>query len=245
MQKSNFMKKRMMLFVFALTAVSASFAQSYIEFVPSAGYTFTDRVGYNNTYGKIDGAANLGGSFVFNINRLIGFELMYNHISTNSGLYQYGSYNQGASEISNGNLNLDYIMLGPVQTFNIPNSPVRPFIGAMLGASVFTPGIYGNSSDVKFTWGLQMGTNVYITPRFGLRFKAQLLAPVDGTVGGFYAGTNASGQTVSTYPGDIYQFSLHGGLVIGLGRIMPELQPRRYINRGPRYRPHYPPYPYY
>ena len=239
------MKKRLILLILVLTTATLSFAQTYVEFVPSAGYTFTDRVGYNNTYGKIDGAANLGGSFIFNINRLFGFELMYNHISTTSGLYQYGGYNQNPSEISSGNLSLDYIMLGPVQTFNIPNSVVRPFIGAMLGASVFTPGVYGNSNDVKFAWGVQLGTNIYITPHLGLRFKAQVLAPVDGTEGGFYAGTNSAGQVISTYPGDIYQFSLHGGLVIGLGKVLPPLQPRRYINRGPRYRPRYPPYPYY
>jgi hypothetical protein len=239
------MKKRIIIIAAVLVSATASFAQTYVEFVPSAGYTFNDRVGYDNTYGKIDGGLNIGGSFIFNINRIIGFDLMYNHMSTTSGLYQYGNYNQNATQISHGNLSLDNIMLGPVHTFNIPNSPVRPFIGGMLGATIFTPGAYGNSNDVKFTWGAQLGTNIYFTPWFGLRLKAQLLAPVDGSQGGFYAGNNSSGQSVSTYPGDIYQFSLNAGLVIGLGRELPLLRPRPHVYRRPVYRRRYPPYPYY
>jgi hypothetical protein len=244
-KKLSGMKKRMIVLAVVIICSTKIFAQTYVEFVPTAGYTFNDRIGFNNSYGKIDGSANYGGSFIFNINRSIGFDLLYSHLSTTSGFYDYNNNNQGATKISSGNLNLDYIMLGPVQTFNIPNSPVRPFIGAMLGASIFTPGILENANDVKFTWGLQAGTNIYFNPWLGLRLKAQLLAPVDGSNGGFYAGNNSAGQAVETYPANVLQFSLNAGLVIGLGRELPQLRPHRY-SRRPRYRPAYPPpYRYY
>lgn len=236
------MKKKMIILMAVIICSTEIFAQTYVEFVPTAGYTFNDRVGFNNSYGKIDGSPNFGGSFLFNVNRRIGFDLMYNHVSTTSGFYDYNNQG-GVTKISNGNLNLDYIMLGPVQTFDIPNSPVRPFIGAMLGASIFTPGILENANDVKFTWGVQAGTNIYFTPWLGLRLKAQLLAPVDGSNGGFYAGNNSSGQAVETYPANVLQFSLNAGLVIGLGKEMPLYRPRHY-QRRPRYAPAYPP-PYY
>ena len=58
---------------------------------------------------------------------------------------------------------------------------------------------------------MQLGTNVYVTPRFGFRFKAQLSAPVSGSGGGYYVGSNNSPAYA-----DIYQFSLNAGLVIGL-----------------------------
>jgi hypothetical protein len=238
------MKKKVIVLATLIICSAKIFAQTYVEFVPTAGYTFNDRVGFNNSYAKIDGSANFGGSFLFNINRRIGFDLLYSHMSTTSGFYDFNNNAPGVTKISIGNLNLDYIMLGPVQTFDIPNSPVRPFIGAMLGASIFTPGILENANDVKFTWGVQAGTNIYFTPWFGLRLKAQLLAPVDGSNGGFYAGNSSSGQPVETYPADVLQFSLNAGLVIGLGKEMPLLRPRAHVRR-PRYRPYPPPYRYY
>jgi len=230
------MKRWMLTSTFALLMMSASFAQTYFELMPSAGYTFSDRQNFYNAYGKVDGNVNYGGSVMFNVNRLFGLELLYNHTGTTSGAYQYGE----PTPLSKGNLAIDYFMFGPVQTFNIPGSPVRPFIGAMLGASVFTPGEFGYSTDTKFTYGLQLGTNVYVTPRFGFRFKAQLLAPVSGSGEGYYVGS-----TNSPAYADIYQFSLNAGLVIGLGRVLPELRPRPRPQRPRGYRYRYPPYPYY
>ena len=218
-----------------------AYAQTSVEFIPSAGYTFADRMDFRDTYGKIDGSLNLGGSFLFNFNRRFGLELMYSHMGTTSGIYQYG-FNNGA-QVSSGNLSFDYIMAGPVQSFNIPGSSVRPFIGAMLGAAVLSPGVDGYSNDVKFAWGLQLGTNIYFTPRIGLRLKAQLTAPADASQDGFYAGTDASHAPYVAYA-DVYQFSLNAGLVIGLGRVLPPLRPMPYRRRAPGYRRYYRPYPY-
>ena len=213
-----------------------SFAQTAVELIPTAGYTFASRTDFYNTYGRIDGAFSFGGSVKFNINRSIGIEVLYNHMNTTSGIYQYGDHTQ----LAGGNLGLDYIMIGPVQSFNIPNSTVRPFIGALLGAAVFTPDANsGNSSDTKFAMGFQLGTNIYVSPRVGLQLKAQLLAPVDGAGGGFYFSNYGSGGGINTYS-SIYQFSLGGGLIIGLGRVLPEQVYRRPARRpGPRHYRYY------
>jgi len=216
---------------------SMSFAQAYFEIMPSGGYTFSDRVSDGNTYGKIDGNFNIGGSLMFNVNRRVGFEMMYNHLGTTSGEYYYGQQNQ----ISQGNLAMDNIMFGPVGTFDVPGSPVRPFIGGLMGATIFTPGVTGYSNDTRFTVGAEFGTNVYFNPWFGLRFKAQLLAPLDGSGQGFYVGDHSSGGTAST---GVLQFSLNAGLVIGLGRVMPESRHRPHpAPPRPRYR-YYSPYRY-
>jgi len=235
--KSGSMKKWILTLSAMLVLASASFAQTYFELMPSAGYTFADRQSFYNAYGKIDGNVNYGGSMMFNVNRSFGLEFLYNHTGTQSGAYQYGE----ATPLSKGNLNIDYFMFGPVSTFNIPGSPVRPFVGAMLGASVFTPGQFGYSNDTKFTFGLQAGTNVYVTPWFGFRFKAQLLAPVSGSGEGYYVGSSNSPAYA-----DVYQFSLNAGIIIGLGRVLPEMRPHPRMQSRPRYRYVYPPpYPYY
>jgi len=46
-----------------------SFAQTSVELIPTAGYTFASRTDFYNNYGRIADGLNLGGSIKFNINR--------------------------------------------------------------------------------------------------------------------------------------------------------------------------------
>jgi hypothetical protein len=232
------MKKIAILLPLTILLTAYSFAQTQVELIPNAGYTFASRNDFYDTYGRIDGGLNLGGSIKFNLNRSFGLEVLYNHMNTQSGLYQYG---YGGEKLAGGDLTLDYIMLGAVQSFNIPNSTVRPFLGAFLGAAVLTPGSSPDySSDTKFAMGLQLGTNIYFSPRVGLQLKAQLLSPVDGAGGGFYFSNYGAGSDISAYS-SIYQFSLNAGLIIGLGQVLPEQVYHR--SARPRARPR--PYRYY
>jgi len=234
------MRKTGIILTLTLLIATSSFSQSSVEFIPSAGYTFASRTNFYDSYGRIDGGLNLGGSLKFNLNRSFGIELLYDHMNTQSGLYDYG---YGRNKLSGGDLSLDYIMIGGVQSFTIPGSTVRPFVGAFLGAAVFTPGTSPGtadySTDTKFAVGMQLGTNIYISPRVGLQLKAQLLSPVDAADGGFYFSNFGSGGGISTYS-DIYQFSLNAGLIIGLGRVLPEQVYRARSRRpGPRHYRYY------
>jgi len=218
----------------------SSMAQTTIELIPSAGYTFADQVNFYNYYGRIEGAANWGGSLMFNVNRNFGIELLYQRIDAKSGLYDYGSYHPPFKQTDVG---INYIMAGPVQSFNATGS-VHPFIGALIGAAVFSPGPDDYSSNTKFAWGAQAGANIYVSPRIGIRLKAQLLSPVEGGSGGFYFGSFGSGVGYSTYS-YIYQFGFSGGLIIGIGNILPTPKRRPVNHRRPppprRY--YYSPYP--
>jgi hypothetical protein len=220
----------------ALLIAVSSFGQTSVELIPTAGYTFPARTDFYNTYGRINGGLNLGGSVKFNLNSDFGIEFLYNHMNTQSGLYQYGS----GGKLAGGDLAFDYIMVGAVQSFKIPNSTVRPFIGGFLGAAVLTPGASTTaySSDTRFAVGFQLGTNIYFTPRIGLQLKAQLLSPVDASGSGYYFGNIGPGAGISTYS-DLYQFSLNAGLIIGLGRVLPQ----KVYHRS--YRPRPRPYRYY
>jgi hypothetical protein len=229
------MKKIVLILPLLSLLVITSFAQTSVEIMPTVGYTFADRTDFYNTYGRIDGGLSYGGSIKFNANRNFGVEFLYSHMNTQSGLYQYGF---DGAKVAGGNLALDYIMVGGVQSFGVPNSTVRPFIGAFLGAAVLTPGTSGYANDTKFAVGLQLGTNIYIAPNLGVMLKAQLLSPVDAVDGGFYFSNYGSGTSISSYS-DIYQFSLSAGLIIGLGRVLPEPAHRSYSRPRPRYRYYY------
>lgn len=230
------MRKTGIILVLAVLVTAGAYAQTSIELIPTAGYTFASRTDFYDNYGRVDGGLNLGGSIKFNVNRSFGIEFLYNHMNTQSGLYQYG-YN--GEKLAGSDLTFDYIMVGAVQSFGIPNSTVRPFIGGFLGAAVLTPGMNSDyNSDTRFAIGLQLGTNIYISPRFGLQLKAQMLSPVDATGGSFYFSNYGSGGGISTYS-DIYQFSLNAGLIIGLGRILPEQVYRPARRPRPRYYRYY------
>ena len=229
------MRKILLTLPILLLAAFGSFAQTSVELIPSGGWTFPSNTDFYDSYGRISGAWNLGGSLKFNLNRDFGIELMYNHMNTQSGLYPYG----GGEKYVGGDLQIDYIMIGGVESFNIHNSTVRPFIGGFLGAAVMTPGAdpgYDNSSETKFAVGVQLGTNIYVSPRVGLQLKAQMLSPVDGAGTGFYFSNYGSGAGINTYS-SIYQFSLNAGIIIGLGDVLSE--PVHRVIRRPHARRYY------
>jgi hypothetical protein len=212
------MRKIILILPAILFLSAGAFAQTSVELIPTAGYTFANRTDFYNTYGRIADGLSLGGSIKFNVNRSFGIEVLYSHMNTTSGQYYYGPDH---IPIDQGNLQLDYIMAGPVESFNIPNSTVRPFIGALLGAAILTPDASsGYSSDTRFAVGFQLGTNIYVSPRVGIQLKAQLLSPVDAAGGNFFVSNYGGGAGIDTYS-SIYQFSLSGGLIIGLGRVLP------------------------
>ena len=225
------------LFLAAILLVSArSIAQTSTELIPSAGYTFADRNDYYGAYSRIADGVSYGGSIKFNINRGVGIEVLYSHMNTNSGLYNYGPDH---TPISATNLSMDYIMAGPIQSFTIPNSTVRPFIGAMLGAAIITPAMgSGFSQTTDFAMGFQLGTNIYLSPRTAIQLKAQLLSPVDAAGTSFFFSNYGSGVGINGYS-STYQFSLGGGLIIGLGRVLPAQTYRPARRPHPRYYPRY------
>ncbi len=69
------MKKWILLSGIMCCMFGISFAQSSIEFIPTGGYTFGDKLDFANTFGRIDAAFNYGGSFQFNFNRHMGIEI--------------------------------------------------------------------------------------------------------------------------------------------------------------------------
>ena len=134
----------------------ATQAQTSFEIIPTGGYTFPDQLNFYNSYGRIEGALNWGGSMQFNVNRNFGIELQYTRIDAQSGIYKAGYPSQ--QPISQQNVGINYIMAGPVQSFGFPGSPIHFFFGGLLGAAVFSPGPNDYSTNTKFAWGLETGT---------------------------------------------------------------------------------------
>jgi hypothetical protein len=222
--------------VFVVFSTVRSLAQTAVEFIPQVGYTFPARNDFYGDYGRVAGGLNLGGAVNFNVNRNFGFEVLYNHQSSSSGIYNYGY--DGGAKLTGGDLNQDYIMGGFIFTGTIPYSTVRPFLGVLLGADIITPVAGANyASNAHFAAGLQLGTNIYISPRVGIQLKAQFLSPVN-SAGDAYYYNNYYGGGINPNQ-SIYSFTVGGGLIIGLGHVLQAQQYRPARRPGPHYRRYY------
>ena len=225
------MKKLVLLSGLLCGMIGAGMAQSSIEFIPQGGYTFADQLNFNSTFGRIDAGFNYGGSFQFNFNRHIGFEIMYNRMQVPAKLYNYGAL-PGDMPIYQTSAGINYIMAGPVSSFPLPGSPVSLFFGADLGAAIFTPSPNSFSSNATFAYGFQAGTNIYVDPRFGIRLSARLLGTAPTSSGYYFGGWGDSGGFYGSNPG-IVQFGFNVGFIIGLGKPLPAYQQQQRRYRAP------------
>lgn len=232
------MKKLVILSGLLSCMFGAAFAQSSVEFIPLGGYTFSDKLDFSNTFGRVEAGFNYGGSFQFNFNRHIGVEVMYNRMQVPATLYNYGAV-PGDVPLYQTSAGINYIMAGPVSSFPLPGSPVSLFIGADLGAAIFTPTPNSfSSSNAAFAYGLQAGANIYVDPRFGIRLSARLLGTAP-TNSGYYFSYPTNGYYYNQ-PG-LTQFGFNVGFIIGLGKVLPAYQrpQQRYYRTPPPPRKYY------
>ena len=78
-------------------------------------------------------------------------------------LYNYGAI-PGDAPTYQTSAGINYIMAGPVTSFPLPESPVSLFMGADLGAAIFTPSPNSFSSNATFAYGFQAGADIFVDP---------------------------------------------------------------------------------
>lgn len=226
------MKKGILLSGLLCCLMLTGIAQSTIEFIPQGGYTFGDKLSFASTFGRIEAGFNYGGSFQFNFNRRLGLEVMYNRMQVPAQLYNYGAV-PGDMPIYQTSAGINYIMAGPVSRFPLPGSPVSLFMGADLGAAIFTPSPNSFSSNAAFAYGFQAGTDIFLDPRFGIRLSARLLGTAPTSSGYYFGNWGDPGGYYFTNPG-LVQFAFNVGIIIGLGKELPEYQKSSRPPRPPR-----------
>jgi hypothetical protein len=231
------MKKCILLVGLMSCILGCSYAQSTIEFIPMGGYTFADQLNFSNTFGRIESGFNYGGSFQFNFTRRIGIELMYNRMDVDANLYNYGAVPGDIPQYhTNGAIN--YIMAGPVSSFPLPGSNASLFVGASLGAAIFSPSPNTFSSNAAFAYGFQAGANIYINPQVGIRLSGRLLGAAPTSSGYYFGYWGDPGGYYYSHPG-IVQFGFNVGLIIGLGSVLPEYHKPARMHRAPPQRKYY------
>jgi hypothetical protein len=174
---------------------------------------------YSNTdylNGKIEGGFQWGGGLEYMIHIQQGIELSYLRLDTEAPITYYDLTEKKATLDVASN----YLMLGSTRYFG--SHPVfEPYTGLQVGMGIinFTNPENGKSDgDVKFSWGLKAGLNIWATPKVAVVLQAGLLSVVQALGGGVYFGTGGISTGVSSYS-SFYQFNLGGGLAFKLGGL--------------------------
>ena len=235
------MKKGILLLGIFSGILGTAFSQTTIEIIPQGGYTFADRVNFSNSFGYLEPAWNYGGSLQFNVNRHIGIQFLYNRIETQAKMYPYGAL-PGDQPFYNTQAALNYILAGPVLSFPLPNSPANLFLSPSFGAVIYSPSPYDFTSNAKFAFDFEAGTNIYLNPNVGIRLSGRLLATAPSSSGYYFGGWgDPDGYYFNN--GTIVQFGFNLGIIIGLGRELPAMT--HADPRPPRHAPKRRKYYYY
>lgn len=214
------MKKYMLLFVISCRACLAS-AQD-VRLNGYGNYVFQDQVEsfYSNTNyfnGIIEDGFMWGGGLEFKLHDGYALELLYLRHDTKAYVHYYDIASVGDRD-ADIDLDINWIMAGFTR-FMPGNEKLEPFGGMMLGVAVINganPENKVSESATKFGWGVRLGTNVWASDRFGLKFQAMLVSATQAAGGGIYFGTGGTGAGVTTYS-TMAQFVLGGGLIFKFG----------------------------
>jgi hypothetical protein len=198
------MKRQIVLIGFFILLATAAWAQPTITLMTFESYTFADKFDTEYGTGKIQDGFQWGAGLEFGLAETAAIELIYQNINTN---VEY----QGFDQRYNGNVGINYIMLGGTKYAPFSDK-VSGFATGDLGVAWSNPDASLKSESVtKFAIGGRLGVRIQASEKVSLRLHAQLFSPVQWAGGGFYFGTGGSGAGVST-GSTIWQFNLGGSL---------------------------------
>jgi hypothetical protein len=198
------MKKTIVSSVVLLFMVAAGYAQ-HLSVNAFGGYTFRDKIDYNNAYTYINGGGMWGAS-VEGVNQQgTALELLYQYQSTKTPTTTYIP-----NQTYNSNTVVSYLLLN-FEQYLMNNPKIQPYAGLGLGAAFYKSDYSGSTSATKFAWDIKAGVKFKMSSSVGIKIGAQLLSSAQATGNAFYYG-----YVYTTYA-TILQFGFTGGLVFDLG----------------------------
>ena len=214
------MKKIFLLLVLAGTMTTMMAQHARLNFY--AAYTFDDGfdvVNDANTFynGTVKGGVQWGAGLEYLFNKQSSAELLWLHRSTTvPANFKFGSNTQLRSETFD--LKHDFIMLSGDGHFG-NGGKAEGYAGVMGGVLIShleAPSLGKSSSNTNFAWGGRVGTNIWFSPKLGLKLQALILSASRATGGDYY--WSWYGPIYLTEYSTLWQFSLGGGLTFKLGK---------------------------
>jgi hypothetical protein len=202
--------KKISIVLVILFAVISELKGQTISVNAFGGYTFDEKLNFDNAYATIRGGSMWGVSAEGIGPHGGGIELLYQYQSTTAPV---SSYSLGQLNPGNDGAVISYLLLNGIQYFKVIPK-IEPYAG--LGAGAIFISANSGSSATKFAWDFKGGLK--IKAKHGLAFKvgAQLLSSLQesGTYYYYYYGHPYAYTGYST----IWQFSFTGGVTFDFGR---------------------------
>jgi hypothetical protein len=214
------MKKIILLFALSATITTVMGQHARLNFY--AAYTFDDGfdvVNDANTYynGTVKAGVQFGAGLEYMFSHQSSAELLYLHRSTTvPANFKFGSNTQVRHE--DFDLKHDFIMLSGDGHFG-SGGKAEGYAGVMGGVLIShleAPSLGKSSSNTNFAWGGRVGTNIWFSPKLGLKLQAMILSASRATGGDYY--WSWYGPIYLTEYSTLWQFSLGGGLTFKLGK---------------------------
>src|SRR5436190_9838494 len=214
------MKKIFLLLVLAGTVTPMMGQHARLNFY--GAYTFDDGfdvVNDANTYynGTVKGGVQWGAGLQYMFNKQSSAEILWLHRSTTvPANFKFGSATPVKSETFD--LKHDFIMLSGDGHFG-NGGKAEGYAGVMAGvliSNLEAPSLQKSSSNTNFAWGGRVGTNIWFSPKLGLKLQALILSASRATGGDYY--WSWYGPIYLTEYSTLWQFSLGGGLTFKLGK---------------------------
>ena len=177
---------------------------THVELTPMAGYqgkeNFTDET--SGAKLRLDGAHSAG--LIVDVNVTPDSQVEFLYTNGKSPL----APEAGGPTLTD--VKVEYLHVGGLLVYG--RDRIRPFFGATLGASRFSPSAPGMNSDTNFSLGIVGGVKLFLTKNLGLRLEARGFATQTSGDGAAFCN---NGACRIFYDGDFFwQVTANAGLVI-------------------------------
>ena len=213
------MKKIILFLVSAVTMTTVMGQHARLNVY--GAYTFDDGfdvVNDANTYynGTVKGGFQGGAGLEYMFNKVSSAELLWVHRSTTvPATYKFTSNVSGTETFD---LKNDFIMLSGDGHFG-NGGKAEGYAGFMAGvllSHLEAPSRGKSGNNTNFAWGGRLGSNIWVSPKLGIKLQAMILSASRATGGDYYWSWYGP-VYLNTYS-TIWQFSLGGGLALKLGK---------------------------
>ena len=194
-----------------------------------AGYAMDDNLSAHYNYdeyvnGTVKGGLQYGGGLEFVNSNELGFELLYLGQNTTLPINFDAKFVYGPRSAKT-DFNMNYALVGVNKYSKQPGGMMEGYGGIMLGC-LFSNATVTNITDsalnrytgassngARFTWGLKLGSNIWLNKNVAVKLQAQLLSTIDAVGGSGYYGSYYGYYSYMA----MWQFSFSTGLVFKFG----------------------------
>jgi hypothetical protein len=215
--------KKIFLSVLLMSAVLIGSAQQHFRLNAYSSYVFDDGFSSYNTAndyynGKLKAGVQWGAGIEYLSDPRYGGELIYFYKNSEApSNFKFGTLTGERSE--NFDVTQHYIMLGMNSHMASTSKKAEGYGGLMFGwviTDVEAPSTGNKSSSSNFAWGAKLGTDIWMSPKVGIKLQAQILSSTRAYGGDVYYGY--WGPVAVPDYSTLWQFGLGGGLTFRLGK---------------------------